>query len=157
MKNNTPDILVMNGVNLDLLGQRQPDIYGSFSLSDLESLLMKESTALATACGLMGVNLSFYQSNAEAEFIEKLTKVKVDGVLINPAAWTHTSLALADRLAAMPTPYVEVHISNLAVREDYRQKSYSAPHALGVVYGFGLDSYLVGLTGLLRHLGNASG
>jgi len=142
----------MNGVNLDLLGQRQPELYGSFNLNDLESLLKKESVALAKASGIKNVHLDFFQSNTESDFIEKLTSTKADGLLINPAAWTHTSLALADRLAALKTPFVEVHISNLASREEYRQKSYSAPYAIGVVYGFGLDSYLVGLTGLFRHL-----
>jgi len=145
----------MNGVNLDLLGQRQPEVYGSFSLVDLENLISSEAPELAKISGFKNLKLSFYQSNTEAAFLEQLTDDKFDGLLINPAAWTHTSLALADRLTALKTPFVEVHISNLASREEYRQKSFSAPHAVGVVYGFGLDSYLVGMTGLLRHLGKS--
>ena len=97
------------------------------------------------------VRLHFYQSNSEADFLNEISK-KWDGALINPGAWTHTSLALGDRLAALQLPFVEVHISNLSQREDFRKHSYLSPHAVGVVYGFGLGSYGAALIGLLNHL-----
>ncbi len=144
-------ILVANGVNLDLLGRREPAVYGSANLSQLEQQLRVSAPELARVAGGRGVALTFFQSNDEAAFLNELS-AGWDGALINPGAWTHTSLALADRLKGLALPFVEVHISNVAGREAFRQQSFSAPHAVGVVHGFGLSSYEAGLLGLLRHL-----
>ncbi len=144
-------ILVAHGVNLDLLGRREPHIYGSEGLDDIELLLRKSSPALATLLGLAPPELSFFQSNHEGVFLDKLSE-GWDGALINAGAWTHTSLALADRLAGLGLPFVEVHLSNLSKREEFRHFSYAAPHAKGVCYGFGLGSYLSGLSGLYFQL-----
>ena len=145
-------ILVANGVNLDLLGEREVEHYGRFNLSDLETHLQGEAKKLSSWFSLSDLQLAFFQTNDQAAFLEALTGKDYDGLLINPAAWTHTSLALADRLAALDKPYVEVHISNLAQREPLRQKSLTAKHAAGVVYGFGMYSYVTGLLGLLNKL-----
>ncbi len=144
-------ILVAHGVNLDLLGKREPQIYGSEGLVDIEALLRKSSPSLAALVGLEPPELSFFQSNHEGVFLDKLSEAW-DGALINAGAWTHTSLALADRLAGLALPFVEVHLSNLARREEFRHFSYSAPHAKGVCYGFGLGSYISGLAGLYFQL-----
>jgi len=92
--------------------------------------------------------LEFYQTNSEAEFLTKISDT-YDGIVINPAAWTHTSVALADRLSAVKTPYIETHISNISSREEFRKKSYTAPGASGVVYGMGFSSYKSALLGLV--------
>ena len=148
-------ILVANGVNLDLLGQREPEIYGREGLKTLEKRMKQTLESLKTIPPYKNVNLTFFQTNSEIEFLEEISK-KWDGALINPGAWTHTSLALADRLAALSLPFVEVHISNLSKRESFRKNSYTAPHAVGVVYGFGLDSYVAALAGLLNALESSS-
>jgi 3-dehydroquinate dehydratase-2 len=140
-------ILIAHGVNLDLLGQREPEIYGSTTLANVEDELRKINPALAKAFGLEATDLTFYQSNHEGLFLEKISE-GWDGAVINPGAWTHTSLALADRLAGLKLPFAEVHLSNLAKREAFRQHSYSAPHAIGVCFGFGSASYVSGLSGL---------
>lgn len=147
-------ILIANGVNLDLLGQRQVDIYGRATLNDLQETLQNEAKQLSTWTGTP-VELDFFQSNHEGVWLDRLTE-PWDGAIINPGAWTHTSLALGDRLASINRPYIEVHLSNLSRREPFRRKSYSAPYALGVVYGFGLGSYTTALYGLLRHLTKTS-
>jgi len=140
-------ILVANGVNLDLLGTRPQQFYGERSLKDLETFLSQAVTQSFAS----QVELSFFQSNDEARYLEFLGQ-NWDGALLNPGAWTHTSLALADRLEALQLPFVEVHLSHLAKRESWRQASYSSKHSIGVVYGFGFDSYLLGLHGIVRHL-----
>lgn len=144
-------ILVANGVNLDLLGRREADVYGRFTLADLAASLQKAAPEIAKLAGLSSLSLSFFQSNVEAEFLSELDK-GWSGILMNPGAWTHTSLALADRLAALRTPYVEVHISNVAAREEFRKHSYSAKGASGVVHGFGMHSYHAALLGLCARL-----
>lgn len=144
-------ILIASGVNLDLLGKREPKIYGSETLKDMQELLTSAWPSLAKQYGLSKDKLVFFQTNSEVEFLEKLDG-PWRGVVINPGAWTHTSLAIADRLAALQTKYVEVHLSQLSQREEIRQKSLTAHHALGVVYGFGIQSYLLGLEGLLSKL-----
>ncbi len=149
--NKSLKILVANGVNLDLLGQREPGIYGKQTLADIEARLRGLSPGLASLFQLTHVSLHFFQSNNEALFLEEISK-GWDGALINAGAWTHTSLALSDRLVALQIPFVEVHLSNLSKRESFRQKSYSAPHALGVCYGFGADSYVAALSGLYAQL-----
>lgn len=144
-------ILIANGVNLDLLGSRESRLYGQKSLADLESLLKEELPNLEGIVGGDRYSLEFFQTNSESCFLNKLTE-GWDGILLNPGAWTHTSLALADRLKGIDTPYVEVHITNLSRRESFRQTSFTGVEASGVVYGLGLDSYLLGLLGLMRLL-----
>jgi len=144
----TVNILIANGVNLDLLGEREEQHYGSFTLKELEEELRELVTA-AFSSKAVAVELHFFQSNEEAALLDEVGK-DWDGIVINPGAWTHTSLALADRLVALKTPFVEVHISNTYKRESFRQRSYLAPHASGIVIGFGKDSYRIGLMGLLQ-------
>lgn len=141
-------ILVANGVNLDLLGQREPAIYGYETVQDIESMLRRDASALAQVAGISSIELTFFQSNNEGDFLNRLTS-EYDGILLNPGAWTHTSLALADRLKGLAIPYVEVHLSNVFAREPFRHHSHTAPGASGGVFGFGSSSYQVGLLGLL--------
>ncbi len=141
-------ILVAHGVNLDLLGRREPAVYGSETLRDIEAMLRQDIGVWTSILGLSGIDVSFFQSNDEGDFLNHLT-ADYDGILINPGAWTHTSLPLADRLKGLGVPYVEVHLSNVYAREPFRHHSYTAPGASGGVYGFGARSYRVGLWGLL--------
>ena len=145
------EILVANGPNLDLLGRREPGIYGKKGLTEIEADLKPQAAAFAASLGLGKIRLSFFQSNHEGLFLDEIAK-PWDGLLVNAGAWTHTSLAIADRLVGLAVPFVEVHLSNLSKREEFRKHSFLAPHASGVVYGFGADSYSVGLFGLLLHL-----
>lgn len=145
------NILVAHGVNLDLLGSREPQVYGNLTLALLNQRVALDAEIFSQALGLPKPSVSFFQSNREDEFLQKISE-PFDGILMNPGAWTHTSLALADRLRAVKTPYVEVHISNVAAREPFRHTSFAAPHASGVVYGFGGDSYRVGLLGLMLRI-----
>ncbi len=127
-------IIIINGPNLNLLGNRENDIYGNQTFQDFfESLRSKYSK----------VELSYFQSNIEGELIDKIQEVNhnCDGIILNAAAYTHTSIGIADAVRAIETPVVEVHISNTFSREDYRHKSFIAPHAKGVIVGFGLQSY----------------
>lgn len=146
-----PRILIANGVNLDLLGRREPEVYGNATLADLEIYIKKHAASLAALAGFKDVQVSFFQSNNEAEFLNRLAD-PMDGFVINPGAWSHTSLAIADRLVGLAVPYTEVHLSNLAQREPFRHKSFLAPNAVGVVYGMGRDSYLAGLLGIMKYL-----
>ena len=140
-------ILVLNGPNLNLLGSREVSHYGRLSLSQIQKNLEKLARELK-------VKLEFYQSNAEADLVGKIqaARGKFDGILINAAAYTHTSIAIRDALASVGVPFVEIHLSNLAKREDFRNRSMLADLAVGVVFGFGPDSYLIGLRGLSGHL-----
>jgi 3-dehydroquinate dehydratase II len=144
-------ILVANGVNLDLLGKRDPQFYGSFNLTDLEADLRGYGDKIRGVLDIPKLDLVFFQTNDEREFLEKISE-KWDGALINPGAWTHSSYALADRISDLNLTFIEVHISNLAKRESFRQKSVLGPYASGVVYGLGRDSYRAALTGLLCRL-----
>lgn len=136
-------ILVINGPNLNMLGKREPEIYGATTLKDIEN----ELTLTAEA----GVELEFFQSNHEGEIVEKIQKAlgAFDGILINPAAYTHTSVAIADAIAAVHLPAVEVHISNINAREDFRKHSYIAPKCIGQICGFGINGYKMGLCALV--------
>jgi 3-dehydroquinate dehydratase-2 len=145
------DVLVANGVNLDLLGTREPEIYGTATLADVEAGLRAALPGIRAATGAPDVALTFFQSNEEPALFAKLDE-GWSGALVNPGAWTHTSLALADRLKGLSLPYVEVHISNVSGREEFRRHSFTAPGARGVVHGFGIDSYLVALYGLMLKL-----
>ncbi len=146
------NILIASGVNLDLLGRREPEIYGHDTLDDMQDLLKSEWPDLKKSFGDTRTLLEFFQTNSEAELLTKLSEKKWAGVVLNAGAWTHTSLALADRLVGLSLCYVEVHVSNTHIREPFRHKSYLAPHAIGVIQGFGIRSYLLGLEALVRHL-----
>lgn len=140
-------ILVLHGPNLNLLGSREPDVYGALTLHEIDARLQ----AVATQRGVM---LECYQSNHEGALVDRIQggASSVAGILINPAALTHTSVALRDALLAVKLPVVEVHLSNIYRREAFRQHSYISDIALGVVSGFGAQSYLLGLDALLTHL-----
>jgi 3-dehydroquinate dehydratase-2 len=136
----TKKILVLNGPNLNLLGTRQPEIYGKATLSDIE----KQVRVLAKE---LGVEVDFRQSNSEGELVTWIqeTSGKFDALVINPAAYTHTSLAMRDAISAVGIPTVEVHLSNIHKREPFRHHSYIAEVAVGQIAGFGVQSYLIGL------------
>lgn len=145
------NFLIINGPNLGRLGERQPEIYGQQGLDFLPQII--EQVLGPEAAKL---KLDYFQSNCEGELINRLEKAfddKVDGLIINAGAFTHTSLALADCLAWLHIPFVEVHISNtLARSEKIRHKSFLAPHALGVIAGFGLVGYALAVKALLHRL-----
>lgn len=147
------NILVANGVNLDLLGSRESSHYGHFTLADLERSLCAYCGVLAPLYAGLAPSLSFFQTNDEAAFLDRLSDSAEpwDGAICNFAAWTHTSVAIADRLRAIGRPYIEVHISNVAAREPFRHQSYAAAGATGVVFGLGQASYHAALAGLLEH------
>ena len=139
-------IVIINGPNLDRLGIREPDIYGDQTLTDLENLLSEEAESV-------GVQVQFYQSNHEGFIIDEIGEYsdsEVFGLILNPGALTHTSLALRDAIAGSDLPAIEVHISNIYRREDIRQHSLTAPACIGVISGLGFDSYVAAL----RHLAN---
>ena len=139
-------IVIINGPNLDRLGIREPDIYGDQTLTDLANLLTEEAESL-------GVQVQFYQSNHEGFIIDEIGEYsdsEVFGLILNPGALTHTSLALRDAIAGSDLPAIEVHISNIYRREDIRQHSLTAPACIGVISGLGFDSYVAAL----RHLAN---
>jgi len=140
-------ISVIHGPNLRLLGQREPQVYGTDTLS----LINDE---LEEVAGELGVELEFFQSNHEGEILDylELASSTVQGILINPAGLTHTSVSLRDGLAGIDLPVVEVHLSNPAAREEFRHQSFVSGVALGTVAGFGKNSYLFGLRGLVAHL-----
>lgn len=143
-------ILVANGVNLDLLGKRPQHHYGDVTQEDIKSVLNNEKEFMETSLRVK-IDITFFQTNAEHDYLNKLSE-NWDGAVLNPAAWTHTSLALADRLESLSLPFVEVHLSNLLSREDFRQRSYSAKYSLGVICGFGINSYKLGLRSLVEYL-----
>jgi 3-dehydroquinate dehydratase II len=141
-------ILVLNGPNLNLLGSREPDIYGKTTLAGIQKLLATEAKALR--CKLV-----FFQSNNEGDLvnrIQKAVKEKIPGIIINAAAFTHTSVALHDCLKAVDIPTVEVHLSNIYKREPFRHHSYISPAAIGQICGFGAYSYILGLRAIINHL-----
>jgi 3-dehydroquinate dehydratase II len=143
-KNKMKKILVIHGPNLDLLGKREPGIYGKVTLSEINLGLTKIAKARKTV-------LKICQSNHEGEIVDLIGKArgKFDGLLINPAAYTHTSVAIRDALSASSVPAVEVHLSNIYSREEFRQKSLVSPIVKGTIMGFGAKSYLLGLEALL--------
>jgi len=129
--------LVLHGPNLNLLGIREPGVYGSTTLDEINA-------KLTTLAGNKGVQLLCFQSNSEAALIERIHEARTDGtqfIEINPAAFTHTSVALRDALAAVAIPFIEVHLSNVHAREDFRQKSFFSDLAVGVVSGLGAAGY----------------
>ena len=140
MKKPNPKILVIHGPNLNLLGKRETSIYGKTSFSQLNQLLKKEAKNL-------GLTLDVFQSNSEGQIVNKINSSlgKIDLLIINPAAYTHTSVAIRDALLAVEIPTIEVHISNIFKREDFRKESLISDVALGVISGLGIQSYILAL------------
>lgn len=140
-------ILVLNGPNLNLLGQREPEVYGRDTLADVEALLRRRAAEL-------GHELDTFQSNAEHELVERVhgARGKADFILLNPGAFTHTSIALRDAVLGVALPFIELHLSNVAAREPFRRKSYFSDIAIGSIAGFGVDSYVLALDAADRHL-----
>ena len=138
-------ILVINGPNLDLLGKRETNIYGDETIDAI-------NVELEEAIKSDGNEVEFFQSNHEGDIVDKISQTDADGILINPAAYTHTSVAIRDAISAKEIPAVEVHLSNIYAREEFRHKSLIAPVVSGQVSGFGKNSYILGakaLAGLL--------
>ncbi|MCK5537210.1 MAG: type II 3-dehydroquinate dehydratase [Bacteroidales bacterium] len=134
-------IAIINGPNLNLIGKREPNIYGNINFEDYYSQLQNDYTE---------VELDYFQSNHEGDIIDYLHKVgyNVDGIVLNAGAYTHTSVAIADAIKAIKAPVIEVHISNIFNREDFRKQSYISAYCLGIISGFGLDSYRLALESL---------
>ncbi|HEX9691505.1 MAG TPA: type II 3-dehydroquinate dehydratase [Gemmatimonadales bacterium] len=140
-------IAVLNGPNLNLLGSREPDVYGTTTLGDVERLVRGRAEAL-------GVDIKWRQTNHEGAFVEMVQELSgtADGALVNAAAFTHTSVAIRDALLAVNVPFVEVHLSNIFAREEARRRSVLADLAVGLVVGFGPRSYVLGLEALVAHV-----
>ncbi len=144
----TYKILVLQGPNLNLLGQRETSIYGEVTLEELHIRLEEDARVL-------GMDIQFYQSNHEGYLIDRIHEGKMDsihGIIINPGGLTHTSVALRDALVGVDLPFVEIHISNIYSREPFRHHSYLSDRAIGVIAGFGLDGYRLALRGLVDYL-----
>jgi len=142
-------IMLINGPNLNLLGKRETNIYGNLSLEKIEEISKKKSSEL-------NLNLNFEQSNSESKIIELIHDVEksYDGLIINPAAFTHTSVAILDALRGIEKPKIEIHLSNIYNREDYRKNSITAPGVNGIICGFGYLSYLLAIEALNNLLNN---
>ena len=139
-------ILVLHGPNLNLLGAREPSIYGSSSLNQINSNLVK-------AANHAGMQLTCYQSNSESDLIQTIHQAGIDKIhyiIFNPAAFTHTSIALRDALSAVAIPFIEVHISNIYSRESFRHHSYFSDIAKGIISGLGVQGYLLGLQAIIE-------
>lgn len=146
-------ILVLQGPNLNLLGQREPGIYGTTTLEELH-LQLEEKAAD------MGLDIQFFQSNSEGALIDRIHEARleeVDGIIINAGGLTHTSVSLADALASVVIPYIEIHISNVHARESFRHHSYLSAGASGIIVGFGMAGYDLSLDGIVNILNNRKG
>lgn len=144
-------LLVLHGPNLNMLGKREPEIYGRNTLEDVNQALLLLAQEL-------GVKLSCYQSNHEGDLVDAIQDAvdQHQGIVINPGAYTHTSVAIRDAISAVSIPTVEVHLSNIHQREPFRHHSYIAPVAVGQICGFGVNSYYLGLRALVHYLQNVS-
>lgn len=140
-------ILIINGPNLNLLGSREPEIYGTLTLEDINSQIIEYSKTISD-----DIELEFYQSNHEGDIVDKIQNTLCDGLIINPAAYTHTSVAIRDAIKSVDIKTVEVHLSQVGAREDFRKISYISPVALATITGFKEDSYKLALLGLYNKL-----
>ena len=131
-------ISIINGPNLNLLGQREPEVYGKTSLAEINELIQGEANKL-------NVTLDIFQSNSEAEIVNHIHQLKADFMIINPAAFTHTSVAIRDAVAGIKMPFIEVHISNVFARETFRKESFFSDIAVAVISGLGAEGYLAAL------------
>ena len=136
-------VLFLNGQNLNMLGEREESLYGQLTLNEINDLIQKKADN-------MGIKVDFFQSNEEGKLVSRIQESsgKVDFIVINPAAFTHTSIAIRDALLAVQSKFVEVHLSNIFSREDFRQNSYVSSISLGVISGFGHEGYLMALDAL---------
>ena len=136
-------VLFLNGPNLNMLGEREESLYGQLTLSEINDLIQKKADNV-------GIQVDFFQSNEEGKLVSRIQESsgKVDFIVINPAAFTHTSIAIRDALLAVQSKFVEVHLSNIFSREDFRQNSYVSSISLGVISGFGHEGYLMALDAL---------
>jgi len=144
-------ILILNGPNLNLLGTRQPDVYGTMTLADIAALCDAKAA-------ILGVDITFAQSNHEGELVDALHNARGthDGVILNAGAYTHTSVALMDAITSTELPVVELHLSNIHAREEFRHKSYIAPVAVGQICGFGAAGYPLAIDALVSYLAPAT-
>ncbi len=142
-------LLVINGPNLNLLGTRQPEVYGGATLADIETLCRETA-------GELSCDVSFFQSNHEGALIDTLHSApgKYNGIVLNAGAYSHTSIALYDAISSVELPTVEIHISNIHARETFRHKSLITPVAIGIISGFGITGYALGIRAVLAHLGD---
>ena len=141
------NVLIIHGPNLDILGKRDKNIYGKFNLEEINSLIENRAKE-------QNINVEFFQSNFEGEIIERIHETmedNTDGIIINPAAFTHYSIAIRDAIEAIDTPVIEVHLSNIYNREEFRNKSVIAPVCMGQIAGFGYNSYLLALDALVYY------
>jgi 3-dehydroquinate dehydratase-2 len=140
-------ILLLNGPNLNMLGTREPQIYGSLTLSDIEKKMHVITNSHS-------IELQTFQSNAEHQIVDRIQQSlkKIDFILINPAAFTHTSVAIRDALATVQIPFIEIHLSNPHAREPFRKHSYFSDLAVGIIAGFGVDSYLMALNAAINKI-----
>lgn len=140
-------ILVINGPNLNMLGTREPGVYGDVTLEDINA-------AISGKAAKAGVEVSFFQSNHEGELVDALQKTGADAVILNPGAYTHYSIAIRDAVSSIAAPVIEAHLSNIYAREEFRAKSVIAPVAAGQISGFGEDSYYLAFDAALRLTGH---
>lgn len=142
-----PGILILNGPNLNLLGTRQPEVYGRTTLADVEAMCRAHAAEI-------GVTVEFAQSNHEGALIDAIhgTRGRLDGLILNAGAYTHTSIALMDAISSAEVPTIELHLSNVHAREEFRHKSYIARVAVGVICGFGARGYTLAMDAMTSHL-----